>query len=360
MSESSALSSKVQRRLDATIAENLRVLGPIGVDVPAFLTQAAAFTTGGKRLRAAFCAAGYSSVARTSDPSEAIVLAAASIELFHAAALVHDDIIDRSDTRRGAPSTHRAFAKHHRASAWAGDGEHFGLSAAILLGDLLLVWSDQLFVEACALVSPENAVRARAEFSKMRGEVTIGQYLDLVEEVAWPVVPIDARAARATTIAISKSARYSVEEPLVLGALLGGASDALVEQIRAFGLPLGLAFQLRDDVLGVFGDEAVTGKPSGDDLREGKRTLMIAAAQELATPEDSARLDELLGDQGLTDADIVWMQELITNSGGLQRTEELISSSLSEALAGLQELELDDASRTLLERLAERTAHREH
>ncbi len=360
MSESSALSSKVQRRLDATIAENLRVLGPIGVDVPAFLTQAAAFTTGGKRLRAAFCAAGYSSVARTSDPSEAIVLAAASIELFHAAALVHDDIIDRSDTRRGAPSTHRAFAKHHRASAWAGDEEHFGLSAAILLGDLLLVWSDQLFVEACALVSPENAVRARAEFSKMRGEVTIGQYLDLVEEVAWPVVPIDARAARATTIAISKSARYSVEEPLVLGALLGGASDALVEQIRAFGLPLGLAFQLRDDVLGVFGDEAVTGKPSGDDLREGKRTLMIAAAQELATPEDSARLDELLGDQGLTDADIVWMQELITNSGGLQRTEELISSSLSEALAGLQELELDDASRTLLELLAERTAHREH
>lgn len=131
--------------------------------MPAFLTQAAAFTTGGKRLRAAFCAAGYSSVARTSDPSEAIVLAAASIELFHAAALVHDDIIDRSDTRRGAPSTHRAFAKHHRASAWAGDEEHFGLSAAILLGDLLLVWSDQLFVEACALVSPRTqSVRERS------------------------------------------------------------------------------------------------------------------------------------------------------------------------------------------------------
>ncbi len=360
MSESSTLSSKVQRRLDATIAENLLVLGPIGVDVPAFLEQAGAFTTGGKRLRASFCAAGYSSAAGTPEQSEAVILAAASIELFHAAALVHDDIIDRSDTRRGAPSTHRAFSKHHRAAGWAGDEEHFGLSAAILLGDLLLVWSDQLFVEACALVPPADAVRARAEFSKMRSEVTIGQYLDLVEEVAWPVVPIDARASRATTIAISKSARYSVEEPLVLGALLGGASDDLVEQIRAFGLPLGLAFQLRDDVLGVFGDEAVTGKPSGDDLREGKRTLMIAAAQELASPSDSARLDELLGDQRLDDSQIAWMQALIAESGGLQRVEELISSSLVEALAGLRSLELDPGSRQLLEQLAERTAHREH
>ncbi|WP_424465630.1 polyprenyl synthetase family protein [Pseudoclavibacter helvolus] len=360
MSESSSLSSKVQRRLDATIAENLRVLGPIGVDVPAFLEQAAAFTTGGKRLRAAFCSAGFSSAEGTAEPSDVVVLAAASIELFHAAALVHDDIIDRSDTRRGAPSTHRAFASHHRDSGWAGDDAHFGLSAAILLGDLLLVWSDQLFVEACALVAPENAVRARAEFSKMRGEVTVGQYLDLVEEVAWPVVPIEDRASRAKTIAISKSARYSVEEPLVLGALLGGASDDLVAQIRAFGLPLGLAFQLRDDVLGVFGDEAVTGKPSGDDLREGKRTLMIAAAQELASPEDSARLDELLGDQSVTHADIQWMQTLITESGGLQRTEDLISSSLDEALSGLRELELDSASRSLLEQLAERTAHRKH
>jgi geranylgeranyl diphosphate synthase, type I len=360
VSESSSLSSKVQRRLDATIDENLRVLGPIGVDVPAFLEQAASFTTGGKRLRASFCAAGFGSATGTSEHTEAVVRAAASIEFFHAAALVHDDIIDRSDTRRGAPSTHRAFARHHRASAWAGDETHFGLSAAILLGDLLLVWSDQLFVEACSLVSPENAVRARAEFSKMRSEVTVGQYLDLVEEVAWPVVPIDARASRAKTIAISKSARYSVEEPLVLGALLGGASDSHVEQIRSFGLPLGLAFQLRDDVLGVFGDEAVTGKPSGDDLREGKRTLMIAAAQELAAPDDSARLDELLGDPDLSDADITWMQSLIAESGGLQRTEDLISTSLREALTGLAAIDLDSESRHLLEDLAERTAHRAH
>jgi geranylgeranyl diphosphate synthase type I len=186
----------------------------------------------------------------------------------------------------------------------------------------------------------------------MRSEVTAGQYLDILEEQAW-IGHTDAEQLEAAWRVIRfKSAGYSIESPLALGASLAGASDADLDAMRAFGLPLGIAFQLRDDVLGVFGDAAVTGKPSGDDLREGKRTVLVALTR-AALPAPHVRLvDELLGDPDLDESAVTSLQATIRDCGALDRVEELIRSHTEQSLAALDALSIDDESRASLRTLA--------
>lgn len=356
MTDSSLLASRVDRLIAARIAAARAEFSPLSTELPAVFDHAERFTAGGKRLRAAFCEAGFRAIG--ADPHPALEPAAAALELFHAAALVHDDIIDRSDTRRGEPATHRVFQSLHERSGWVGDAARFGESAAILLGDLLLTWSDDLFVEACA-ASPHGAIPARAEIARMRSEVTLGQYLDLVEEFAWPTVPVTDRAGRALTIAVSKSARYSVEAPLVIGALLAGADAERTAAIRAVGLPLGLAFQLRDDVLGVFGDAAVMGKPAGDDLREGKRTFLVARTEHHSDEAARRWFDARLGRSDLSAGDIAQLQQRIRDSGALQDVEQRIAELVDEALTALHGAGFDAASVRLLRELADRVVRRE-
>ncbi len=292
----------------------------------------AAFT-GGKRLRARFCLTGWQAVAERRSPRPAptddAVDAAAALEIFHAAALVHDDLIDNSDTRRGRPAAHRALEAEHRAGGWAGTADAFGRSGAILLGDLLVAWSDDLLERG--LRGSAHAEAAREVYALMRREVTVGQFLDIAEEAAFVTAPDAEHAARALRVASLKSARYSVQHPLLLGAALAGADAAQTAALSDFGHPLGLAFQLRDDVLGVFGDSAVTGKPSGDDLREGKRTVLIAYARE-ALPTGARRVfDELVGDESLDAAQVASLQQTIADSGALDRVEGLITAYADEA-----------------------------
>lgn len=357
MTDSSVFVTRINDRIAAFVSSQRTTFGALSDELTAVFDHAERFTSGGKRLRAQFGAAGFRAAGAT--PSPAIVDAAAALELFHAAALVHDDIIDRSDTRRGAPSTHRVFEAHHGRSGWTGDGAHFGTAAAVLLGDLLLMWSDDLFVSACAQVAPAAGVAARAEITRMRVEVTLGQYLDVTEEHAWPIVPVEDRARRAIAIATSKSARYSIEAPLVIGARLGGADDATIGRIRDFGLPLGLAFQLRDDVLGVFGDEAQMGKPAGDDLREGKRTYLVARVEARSDDAQRAWFDARLGRDDLDAHEIAQMQERIRQSGALDDVEAEIARLLDEALTALASAHLDADSLAMLEALARRTAVRD-
>ena len=263
-------------------------MSSISPDLRPLIDFSRQFLRGGKRFRAQFCYWGAQSVVSSGSVAEnrdgervspglsATVSAASSLEIFHAAALVHDDIIDNSDTRRGTASAHKLFESLHAESGWAGDSVDFGRASAILLGDLMLGWSDELLDEGLAEVADQAAARrARLEFNRMRTEVTAGQYLDILEERAWLTQPEDELLDRAMRVIVYKSAKYSIQAPLVIGAALAGGSDDQLDSLRAFGLPLGIAFQLRDDVLGVFGDALVTGKPSGDDLREGKRTVLI-------------------------------------------------------------------------------------
>ncbi|SJM65439.1 polyprenyl synthetase family protein [Gulosibacter sp. 10] len=361
MPESLPLVESIAARLESLFDEHRPALLAMGPELGVLLDQLEAFTSGGKRTRAQFLAAGARMPAADADPGlpEAVVAFAASLELFHAAALVHDDILDRSDTRRGRPSTHRVFERLHEDRGWVGDAEHFGVSAAILAGDLLLMWSDDLRIEGAGRVRPERAAAATAEFVRMRTEVTAGQVLDVAAESSWQRIPRDERADRAIAVATSKSARYSVEAPLVIGARLAGADDALVGRVRAMGLPLGLAFQLRDDVLGVFGDERVTGKPSGDDLREGKRTLLIAELERRADASTRDFFEQRLGAADLQPAEIGRMQRDLERLGALEAVELRIQAWLEEALAAMDAIDLDEASRERFRALATAAARRE-
>ena len=322
------------------------------------LDLARTFTSGGKRLRPAFCYWGHVAAAGHPEDPTALLRAAASLDLLHVSALVHDDLIDASETRRGVPSAHRQFAQRHRFAGGRGDGDEFGTSGAILLGDLLLIWSLELF-ESSGM--PADAVtRARPLLEAMRTEVTCGQFLDV--SAAYGVTGSDGPSdelAVARKILEYKSASYSVRRPAQAGAALGGADEELIRALGVYGSALGAAFQLRDDVLGVYGDSSVTGKPSGDDLREGKRTILLLTALERGDGTQRRGLEAMLGRADLTDEQVAEARVIIDATGALAHVEELIERGSSEALAALGGAEMTADGRTALVRLAELSVQRD-
>ena len=333
-------------RQDAVLATVSPELGPLTGTVRAFLDS------GGKRLRPAFCYWGWRGAGGDPDHDGAVA-ACSALELLQASALVHDDLIDHSDTRRGLPSVHRRFEALHRERGWHGDGAQFGTASAVLLGDLLLAWCDELLWGSGL---PLAAVRrAKPVFDLMRTEVMAGQYLDLLEPATSGLAGTDREGAiaRARTVVHYKAAKYTVERPLQIGGLLAGADAALTAAYGAFGLPLGEAFQLRDDLLGVFGDPAVTGKPAGDDLREGKRTLLVAEAAAACSAGDGRLLDDLLGRPGLGEHEVGLLRAAIVRSGAPERVEQRIAALRGEALAALEDAPLvEPEARRVLRRLA--------
>ena len=299
--------------------------------------------TGGKRLRPAFAYWGYRGAGGAD--SDALVRAAASLELFQACALIHDDLMDGSDTRRGKPAAHRRFASLHRAESWRGDPEAFGAGAAILLGDLCLSWADEMLLTS-GLTDPGLTAGKRV-FDVMRTELMGGQYLDLLEQAVG-----GASVERSMRVIRFKSAKYTIERPLHLGAALAGAPPELTEAYSAYGLPLGEAFQLRDDVLGVFGDPATTGKPAGDDLREGKRTVLVALALQEATEAQAATVRRHLGDPHLSPEGVAALREVLTDTGALAAVEAMVEERCHRAFAALAHPLIDDGAREVLHGLA--------
>lgn len=364
MAESNRLVDLIQDAIDDFLDGREPALTAISRDLSPFIDFSRDLLRGGKRFRALFCYWGQRAV-RTANEElidavdsgndlRVIVRAASALEFFHAAALVHDDIIDNSDTRRGMSAVHRRYQALHEDADWSGDRAEFGRSAGILHGDLLLAWSEELFVQSLGMLDDRNAARAaRAEFDRMRTEVMLGQYLDVLEEQSWNVRPERELLSRAHRVIVYKSAKYTVEAPLTIGAALGGGTPEQLQTLRDFGLPLGIAYQLRDDLLGVFGDPQVTGKPSGDDLREGKRTVLIALAR-ANLPAHAARfLDELLGDRTLDDAQVRMLQTTIRDSGAIDEVEQLIRRNADQAKAALETASLAAGARRELAALAD-------
>jgi geranylgeranyl diphosphate synthase type I len=299
---------------------------------------------GGKRLRPAFCHWAYVG-AGGQGTDTAVVDAGAALELLHTFALVHDDVMDGSDLRRGLLAIHAAAITRHEARGWRGEPRRFGEGTAILVGDLAFVYSDVLFGE----VSPP----ARRIFDELRIELCVGQYLDLVGTASR-----SNDASQAARIERYKSGKYTVERPLHLGAALAGRLDELAEPLSAVGLPLGEAFQLRDDLLGVFGDVAVTGKPVGDDLREGKLTPLIAEAARRSDREGSELL-ERIGQPDLTDGDVGALQELLIETGARDEIERAIERLVTRALGSLADAPLSADARLELEALGTYVAWRD-
>jgi geranylgeranyl diphosphate synthase type I len=277
---------------------------------------------GGKRLRPAFCTWGYVGAGGAVDDRR-VVDAGAAFELLHAFALFHDDVMDGSDSRRGQPTAHRSHADAHRDRGWAGEPRRFGEGVAILVGDLAFVYADLLMHGAPA--------EAWEVWNELRIELNVGQYLDVIGSAS-----SERRRAQAERICRYKSGKYTIERPLHLGAVLAAPHrrDELLPVLSRFGLPLGDAFQMRDDVLGAFGAEQVTGKPVGDDLREGKPTPLMAMATERATPAQRAVLAKV-GDVTMSPDTVAEIQEAIVATGALDELEARIAALTDEAVASL-------------------------
>lgn len=351
-----SFADQVQATLDTVLDEHARRLEPLGEDAALLVEEARTGLRGGKRLRAAFCRAGFVAVHGPGVEDDqttyaALLRACAALEILHASALVHDDFMDASDTRRGRPAAHRAFESQHQQAGWPGDPTAYGAAAAILLGDLLLTWADELLRE-CGLPA-ERVTAAMRLLDLTRSEVIAGQFLDVSVQTRARVT-----VEEATRMLRYKSAKYSVERPLHIGAALAGAEPAQIESLTGFGLPIGEAFQLRDDLLGALGDSAVTGKPAGDDLREGKRTVLIAHALTGLADDDAQRLDAGLGTP-LDAAEVAELQELLRRSGAVERVEKLIDQLTEDAFTALDQAPIHDASREGLRELALAAVRRE-
>jgi geranylgeranyl diphosphate synthase, type I len=335
---------QVGSALRGFLAQQRTALLRVGSELLPGLDALEELLAAGKRLRPAFCYWGWRGAG--GEDGQAILAAAAALELLHASALVHDDVMDGSDTRRGRPSLHRRFAIRHDEQRWRGSPESFGMGAAILMGDLLLSWTDGMY-HASGL--PAGALRrGQAVLDVMRTEIIAGQYLDLLGQATG-----NGTVDSALRVAEYKTARYTIERPLHLGAALAGFPDGPVPAaFSAYGLPLGVAFQLRDDILGVFGDPAQTGKPAGDDVREGKRTVLLAIARARAGTAQARVIDERLGDPRLDEAGAAEVQAVITDTGALAACEAMIGEHVARALAALGQAPITDEAKTALAELA--------
>jgi len=315
---------------------------------------------GGKRLRPAFCHLGWQS-ARPSPGTadDAAIVAGAALELFHCFALIHDDLIDGSALRRGEPSVHERFAVDH-ARRWGracrpGEAAHVGRSIALLCGDLCASWSDLLF-SRCD--TPPGRLRAARElFATARAEAIAGEYLDLISHLPGTTGGRHA-VARAVEVARLKTARYTVTRPLQIGAALAGGDPRLLRGYLAVGDPLGEAYQLRDDVLGVFGDPQATGKAGLDDLRQGRLTVLLGLAFANADDGQLRTLRSLIGDPGLDAAGADTVRSIVVECGALAATERRIRRDQEAALNALAALDLPDDVRAALTRLAEAVTQR--
>ncbi|HIW96558.1 MAG TPA: polyprenyl synthetase family protein [Candidatus Corynebacterium gallistercoris] len=320
----------VHGRLASYLAESTSEFQHIGTPATTSMNVLKDFIMGGgKRVRSTFAWAGIrAGLESTSAPvdeldTESLLTAISAFEFIQACALIHDDIVDQSDTRRGHPTAHRRFEAIHRESGWHGDSHHYGISQAILCGDLAFSWADDMF-NSCGL-PPHIVHRARDPWRAMRTEVISGQILDLAVEANGSESVSDAM-----DVITYKTASYTVARPLHIGAALTGASQATVDLLRGVGHDIGVAFQLRDDQLGVFGDPSVTGKPAGDDLRTGKRTTLI----NLALAAGGTGADELRRWLG-TGEQVDLMRTIITDSGAQQQVEDLIESHANRASSAI-------------------------
>ncbi|SHK85957.1 geranylgeranyl diphosphate synthase, type I [Pseudonocardia thermophila] len=350
------LDTELTGRIEAVLAEYLEVRrrGAAAID-PAFaeaVDQLTGFVLGGgKRIRPTFLWWGWRGAggAEDSPEAEAVLRAAAALELIQACALVHDDLIDASATRRGRPTVHVAFAQRHAREGWEGRPARFGAAAAVLLGDLAHAWADDLFRSSG--LPPVALERAAEPWQAMRTEVLGGQFLDVFHQARG-----DLSTRAALQIDRYKTAAYTVERPLHLGAAIAGAPPELITAYRRFGAEIGVAFQLRDDLLGAFGDPAVTGKPAGDDLREGKRTLLVALAVERAEKRgDTAARDAVVravGDPHLDEAAVERLRGLFTELGAVQAVEQRIAALTGSALDCLSAARVAEPAATRLAELA--------
>ena len=333
---------RIQNCLDEFINEKRPILNQVSSSLDELANFTNEFLSGGKRLRAAFCY--WSFIGSGGLDSEEIIKAASSLEFLQACALIHDDVMDASDTRRGKPSIHKKFEQMHSSNSWLGETKQFGIGGAILLGDLVLSWADELLMNSG--IEPKNLLRGKKIYDLMRTELMAGQYLDIFEQARG-----GGSLENAFNVIRYKSAKYTIERPLHLGCALATDDKKLMQIFSDYGLPLGEAFQLRDDVLGVFGDPEETGKPAGDDLREGKRTVLIEMTYSNANSTQKQKLDQLFG-KNINSEEVSILREIVTETKALEVVEKMINDRLNQSNQAISMANITNPSKEALSELA--------
>jgi geranylgeranyl diphosphate synthase, type I len=335
------VTAKVRRYLTRFVRDECAArLDDANVDIAAALL--ADFVDGGKYVRSTFMYLGWLCGEGEDD---AALRAAASLELLHAFALIQDDVMDGSPLRRARPSAHVTFSRWHRDRSLAGCPDRFGESAAILLGDLCLVWAEQML--RCSGVGDEALARVWPRYDHMRAELAIGQFSDLVN-TSHAVPTLDD----VLDVLRRKSGNYTVRRPLEIGAAMAGCGDDVLHALSGYGTAIGEAFQLRDDILGVFGTPSLTGKSAGTDMEEQKATSVIVAAYELANPSLRSQLEELMSSPQIDTAAANRWRTLILASGAVQWIEQLIDERHALAMEFLSSVDLPSAPRAALVEMA--------
>lgn len=333
-----ALRLDVNREVEAMLREQKPIVLNISPELEPLLSQLENMLQGGKRLRPLFGYCGLRVAGGTWNDSSARALAA--LEFLQACALIHDDVMDDSKTRRNNVAVHEYFKQDHESKKMRGNSYLYGIGSAILLGDLCLSWADQML-----MLATDFSKDVKAVWDITRTELMAGQYLDLLAQTSSQVEP-----SALEVVMTYKSAKYTVERPMHIGAALVRRDKDLEASLSRYALPLGKAFQLRDDVLGVFGNEAETGKPSGDDIREGKYTMLISQALSRANSTEQQLFESVLGNSAATDSEIDEIKTLLDRYALLE-IEVLIQKLAEEASQAVDTLETDTETQTVMREL---------
>ncbi|KOV60408.1 polyprenyl synthetase family protein [Streptomyces sp. MMG1121] len=337
--DAAAFRTRVDQVLHRFVTQEADLLAEVDPALAPVADQLEATVAHGKRLRAAFCYWGWRAAGQ--PDSDALLRAAASMELVHAAAVVHDDLIDDSPLRHGRPTAHLALRGAVPGHPCPGAAAR---SLAMLVGDLLMSLAGQLFA-TCGLPAAYLA-RARPLWSLLARELIAGECLEILHTGTVPDTTASLKVIR------YKTAKYTVEQPLLIGGTLAGAGERMRAGYSAYGLPLGEAFQLRDDLLGLFGDPERTGKADTDDVRGHRPTALLAETWRIAGADERERLRGLLGRGGPDRAGLDAVREVMRRLGAADRVENMISARVAEALDALHELDVSAPAADALAGLA--------
>lgn len=306
---------------------------------------------GGKRIRPIMMYWGY--VAAGGKNRAEIIKTSVSIELIHAFLLIHDDIVDRDDFRRGKKTLHAKYRDYHKKFLLGDESDHFGMSIALISGDFVYSLGNQILFSS--KFSSDIVLCALNKMQDIVGLTCVGEMQDIYMEYSKNVTNKDI-----LTMYENKTARYTFDGPLKLGAILGGADDIFCEKMSAFAMPIGIAFQVRDDILGIFGDEKKTGKPVGSDISEGKKTLLVNYALKRSSTNQKKKLVSLLGKKDLTQNDIANFQDILIKTGAKSEVDTYVDTLIAQAEDAVRAMLLPQDAQKFLLLLAQHLNNRQH